>query len=55
MKFVVLGGGAQGSACAFELVRRGGGAPVILADAAAGGPKALLGALVRVGVGGLAV
>lgn len=32
MKFLVLGGGAQGSACAFDLVRRDGVETVILAD-----------------------
>ena len=32
MKFLVLGGGAQGSACAFDLVRRDGVESVVLAD-----------------------
>lgn len=42
MKFLVLGGGAQGSACAFDLVRREGVEHVILADADASGPKDFL-------------
>ncbi len=36
MKFLVLGGGAQGSAAAFDLVRRDGVEKVIIADQAAG-------------------
>ena len=42
MKFLVLGGGAQGSACAFDLVRREDVEHVILADADASGPKDFL-------------
>lgn len=36
MKFLVLGGGAQGSAAAFDLVRRDGVEKVIIADQASG-------------------
>ena len=32
MRFVVLGGGLQGSACAFDLLRSGAGEKVVLAD-----------------------
>ena len=42
MKFLVLGGGAQGSACAFDLVRRDGVKQVILADVDVTAPREFL-------------
>ena len=46
MKFLVLGGGAQGSACAFDLARREGVEKVILADREISRPKPFLAPLV---------
>ena len=42
MRFLVLGGGRQGSACAFDLVRRDRVEKVILADADVSSPKEFL-------------
>jgi lysine 6-dehydrogenase len=42
MKFLVLGGGAQGSACAFDLVRRDGVTSVVLADLDVSKPRPFL-------------
>jgi len=42
MKFLVLGGGAQGSACALELARRADVANVIVADLDVSGPAPFL-------------
>ena len=42
MKFLVLGGGAQGSAAAFDLVRRENVERVILADAKPEHPRPFL-------------
>lgn len=42
MKFLVLGGGAQGSAAAFDLVRRDAVAHVILADQSVDSPRSFL-------------
>ncbi len=42
MKFLVLGGGSQGSACAFDLVRRDGVKKVILADVHVDEPREFL-------------
>jgi lysine 6-dehydrogenase len=46
MKFLVLGGGAQGSACALELARRDDGDSVIVADLDVSRPPAFLAPLV---------
>ncbi len=42
MKFLVLGGGAQGSACALDLLRRDGVEHVILADQTVDNPRPFL-------------
>lgn len=42
MRFLVLGGGAQGSAAAFDLVRRDNVEQVVIADADAGRPRPFL-------------
>lgn len=42
MKFLVLGGGAQGSAAAFDLVRRPGVSRVVVADQVVGGLRPFL-------------
>jgi lysine 6-dehydrogenase len=42
MKFLVLGGGAQGSAAAFDLVRRDAVEKVVVADAKPGNPRPFL-------------
>jgi lysine 6-dehydrogenase len=42
MRFLVLGGGAQGSACAFELLQREDVERVVLADVDPGEPRAFL-------------
>lgn len=42
MRFLVLGGGAQGSACAFDLLQRDDVERVLLADVDPGAPRAFL-------------